>query len=118
MKLALIGSRSYNDYDVFSQVLMPYVSSITLVISGGAKGADALAKRWAIEHGLPIQEILPDWKAFGRGAGIKRNEIIVNNADAVIAFWNTQSKGTKHVIDFCLKQNKKIIVIEVKNEPE
>ena len=116
MKLAVIGSRSFDNYTLLCGVLAPYLPSITVIISGAAKGADSLAKRWALEHQKPLTEIIPDWKQYGRAAGPKRNTLIVDQADAVIAFWDNSSKGTQHVINYCLKQNKKLIVVNTQHD--
>ena len=40
-----------------------------------------------------------------------RNLKIIDYADEVLAFWDGQSRGTKHVIDNCRKKNKKITVV-------
>lgn len=45
---------------------------------------------------------------FGRGAGFKRNVRMAKYADALVAFWNGKSPGTKHMIQTA--QNKKLEV--------
>lgn len=108
--VAVIGSRDFTDYDFLTQVMENH--SPTLIVSGGAKGADALAQRYANEKGLEIQIFKPDWKQFGRGAGVIRNRQIVENSDYVIAFWDGQSRGTKSSIDYARKLNK-VVHIEI-----
>ena len=49
MKLAIIGSRDFLDYELLNQELKNYKDKITLVVSGGAKGADTLGEKWAID---------------------------------------------------------------------
>ena len=82
-KIAIIGSRHFTDYDRLERVLQPWLPAH--IISGGAKGADALAEQLARERELPITVIKPDWKQYGRGAGPIRNRTIVDTADLVIA---------------------------------
>lgn len=94
--LAIVGSRTFNDYAYLCSILEWY--TIRSIVSGGAKGADSLAKRYANEHNLTILEFIPDWNKLGKSAGYKRNEQIVNACDEVIAFWDGQSKGTAHTI--------------------
>ncbi|MCK7545854.1 DUF2493 domain-containing protein, partial [Marinobacter bryozoorum] len=65
-KIAVIGSRHFTDYDRLERVLQPWLPAH--IISGGAKGADALAEQLARENKLPITVIKPDWKQYGRGA--------------------------------------------------
>ena len=81
------------------------------IISGGAKGADSLARQYANEHAIAIVEYKPEWDKYGRAAGFIRNTDIVNNSDMIIAFWDGKSKGTKHSIGLAHKLNKQVIII-------
>jgi hypothetical protein len=112
MKVAVIGSRSFNDYEEVKRILSSL--DITELISGGAKGADTLGERYAKENGIPTNIFPPDWKKNGRAAGFIRNGEIVANADLIIAFWDGESKGTKDSIDKANKLNKKVVVITSK----
>jgi hypothetical protein len=107
--VAVIGSRSFNNFDLLKATLANL--SIDSIISGGAKGADSLAKKYASDHSIPIQEILPEYKKYGRVAPIKRNESIVLLSNLVIAFWDGKSKGTKYSIDFAKKKNIPVTII-------
>lgn len=97
LKIAVIGSRGLHIKD-----LKPYLpKETTEIVSGGAKGIDSDARAYAAEHGIPLKEFLPDYARYGRNAPLKRNLLIIKYADAVIAFWDGQSRGTKYVIDRC-----------------
>jgi predicted Rossmann-fold nucleotide-binding protein len=96
-RLAVVGSRSFSDYALLSRVLSAVHTPITHIVSGGARGADSLAARYAEEHGIELLVFLPDWST-GKGAGFARNRLIVENADALIAFWDGVSRGTAHSI--------------------
>jgi len=109
MKVAVVGSRSVNHYDVVKAILDQY--TFTQIISGGAKGVDTLAEQYSSEHYLvKPMVILPDWKRYNRGAGAVRNREIVDNSDFVIAIWDGKSKGTLISINYAKKQNKPIYV--------
>ena len=97
MKLAVVGSRNFSDYALMDHCLLRRfsVEEIDAVISGGAKGADALAARFAEAHGLPLLVVPADWKAHGKKAGPLRNADIVARADALVAFWDGVSRGTR-----------------------
>lgn len=97
MKVAVIGSRSLNITNL--QDYLP--EGVTEIVSGGAKGVDNCAKEYAHSTGLKLTEFLPQYTLYGRGAPLKRNIQIVDYADLVIAFWDGQSRGTKHVIEIC-----------------
>lgn len=113
MKLAVVGSRNFNDYDLLKKYLdkIHSVEPITLIVSGGAKGADSLSERWAKEKNIPTDIYYPDWKKFGKKAGYIRNQDIIKNSNKCIAFWDGVSKGTRHSIDLCKKQNKKCKIV-------
>lgn len=107
MKTAIIGSRAFADYALLKEKL-DAIENMSSVISGGAKGADSLAERFATEKGLETLIILPDWKTYGKAAGVRRNELIVKEADLVVAFWDGKSAGTKNTIELAKKAKKKI----------
>ena len=115
LKLMACGSRSMADKElVFAELDKFRKKNPSLVlISGGAKGADSIAEEWAKARGAPITQYKPDWKKYGRGAGIVRNKEMVLAADFVIAFWDGMSKGTKFVIDLCYKAGKECKVVMV-----
>ncbi len=113
MIVAVIGSRSFNDYELLNRTLEGY--NISEIISGGAKGADSLAKEYATEKDIQIIEFLPEYDKYGKGAPLERNKTIVDNSDMVIAFWDGKSRGTKFTIDYATRQEKSIEIIKFNN---
>ena len=112
MKVAVVGSRNLSVRDLGEYL----PSETTEIISGGARGVDTSAREYANAHGIPITEILPDYKKYpGRVAPLKRNIEIIERADLVLAFWDGESHGTKFVIDNCRKLGKRVIVYKPKN---
>lgn len=108
MKVAIVGGREFDDYNLIEKTLHEYfddVSKISLIISGGARGADSLAEEFAKNHQLPLKVYYADWKAYGKYAGFTRNTKIVREADIVFAFWDGRSKGTANTIDQCKTYN-------------
>ena len=111
MKIGIVGSRT-----LFVTNLTDYLpSNCTEIVSGGARGIDQCAKQAATENDLLYKEFLPDYQVYGRGAPIVRNRQIVDYSDEIIAFWDGTSRGTKTVIDYCKKANKKCTVIMISN---
>jgi len=88
--LGIIGSRTFDNAMLFNEVMRSY--SPDLIVSGGAKGADSLAKDYAEKHGIELREILPDYKTYNGKktsfAPIIRNKDIVNASDGILAFWD------------------------------
>lgn len=107
-KLMVCGSRTITDEKLVFSKLDEYFAlhKNLAILSGGARGVDSIGEKWANLHNVPIERFLPDWKKYGRRAGIIRNKQMVEAADYVMIFWNGTSKGTKSVIDFCQKQQK------------
>ncbi len=110
INLAVIGSRSFDNYEYMEEILNWF--DIKTLISGGAKGADTLAKKYAAQNSIPYKEFLPQWDKFGKSAGYKRNIQIVNAADEIVAFWDGISKGTKHSIDIATEQGKPVHIFK------
>ena len=106
MKVAIIGSRNLIIKDL--QNYIP--ENVTEIVSGGARGIDSCAGEYAIAHGLKLTEFLPEYDKYGKGAPLKRNLLIIDYADEVIALWDGTSRGTKYVIDNCKKKGKKVTV--------
>ena len=111
MKLAIIGSRGFNDYNLLkkevNKLLIEF--NIDTIISGGAKGADYLGMKFALDNNINYIEFPANWDKYGKSAGFKRNEDIIKNSDIVISFWDGKSKGTLHAMNLC--KNKSLIKI-------
>ena len=109
MKLLIVGSRSIKDFD-----LSPYVlAEVDTIISGGACGLDLLAEQYADLHRLSKYILRPHYALYGRAAPIKRNEQMVELADAVLIVWDGHSKGAASTLAYAKKRNKPFTLIEV-----
>jgi hypothetical protein len=109
MKTAVIGSRSFGDYALLREVLDRY--PITQIVSGGSIGADQLAEHYAQEKALPMLIYKPDYKQFGKDALLIRNQTMIDVADQVVAFWDGDSPGTAHALEYAHQQGKKVSII-------
>jgi predicted Rossmann fold nucleotide-binding protein DprA/Smf involved in DNA uptake len=107
MKLMIVGSRNITDFD-----LSQYIpTDVDAVISGGAEGIDSLAEQYADLHHLSKYILRPRYDLYGRAAPLKRNEQMVDFADAVLIIWNQESKGTKYTLDYAQKHGKPVTLI-------
>jgi len=114
MKIAVVGSRDFVDYELLKSVLNAQKNGdITAIITGGARGADTLGGRYALEKDIPLIVLKPDWKRLGRSAGFQRNSDIIIAADYVFAFWDGQSHGTRDSIDKAKKLGKPCTIIRI-----
>jgi predicted Rossmann fold nucleotide-binding protein DprA/Smf involved in DNA uptake len=115
MRLAIIGSRTFSDYERMKEVVDKFCSEneVSEIVSGGSRGADALGAKYAKERKIPCKEFTPDFSnGFRVGQYFERNKQIVVNSDAIIAFWDTRSKGTLFTLNEAKTFGKKVIVEE------
>lgn len=100
MKVLVCGGRNYDDFAFVVQSLnkINEFNPITLIIEGGANGADRLGRDWANCYSIPVQTFEADWITFGKGAGFKRNAQMLNEGqpDIVVAF--PGGNGTAHMV--------------------
>lgn len=101
MRVLVCGGRDYNDYenvcDVLARLDYRFHDDYFTIVQGGARGADALAKRWAIEMHVPYEEYKADWDKHGKSAGFIRNqEMLDTGIDLVVAF--PGGNGTAHTV--------------------
>ena len=114
MKTIIAGSRGFDDYEFMTKELSDVDFNITEVVSGTARGADRLGERWADDNNISICRMPADWDSHGRSAGFIRNEEMSKCSDALVAFWDGKTKGTKHMIDLANKYDLKVRVVLVK----
>ena len=105
-KVIVAGGRDFSDYQLLVEKCDKYLANKANIeiVSGTAKGADSLGERYANEKGYSVKTFPADWGAFGKRAGYLRNEQMANYANALIAFWDGESRGTKHMIDIATEK--------------
>lgn len=100
MRLLVCGGRDFNNEALLNMVLdaVQRKKGVTLLIEGGAVGADRLARQWAKRAGVPWQTFEADWKTLGRAAGVIRNQVMLDQGkpDGVIAFQG--NRGTADMV--------------------
>lgn len=92
MKIGVIGSRDFDNYKLLAETLQSF--NISLIVSGGAMGADALAHKFAVSNVIPFRVFKPNYQKYGRQGPLVRNSEIVKESDFILAFWDGKSKGT------------------------
>lgn len=105
MKILVCGGRDFNDYEFATQCLnflRAYLKSFT-IIEGGARGADSLARKWAVENGVDFITVPADWNKHGKRAGPIRNQLMLDmNPNCVVAFEG--GNGTAHMVTISRKK--------------
>ena len=111
-RVIIAGSRNFSDYSLLHQTMDNLLRNVAdqhiVIISGTARGADRLGELYAKNRGYELKKFPADWKQYGRAAGYLRNEQMAQNADALVAFWDGESRGTKNMIDLARKYQLKI----------
>ena len=110
MRTIIAGGREVTDPKVLEAALKEYSGHITTVICGGAKGADELGRQWGKANNIPVEEFAASWSTYGRKAGFMRNLQMAENAEALVALWNGESKGTANMITVAKARKLKVFV--------
>lgn len=109
-RVAIVGSRKFPQLKAV-EAFVDGLPAGTVVISGGAIGVDLTAEVAAKTRGLDVVSFPADWKRHGRRAGFIRNQLIVDAADIIVAFWDGKSKGTSHTVSLAKKAKKPVLVV-------
>ena len=123
--IIIAGSRNFNDYAVGFNTFKTFVCSKNMhekptIICGMARGADMIGYTIAKRHNLPLKEFPADW-SIGKQAGYIRNKEMAkyaseNGNGVLIAFWDGNSRGTKHMINLAKEYNLEIHVFNFEGE--
>ena len=118
-KVIIAGSRNFNDYNLLETKCNNILSKIKdeiIIISGCCeKGADKLGEKYAQKRGYYVLECPAPWddiegnpakeiginsrgQKYWKKAGPYRNELMAQEADALIAFNLNNSVGTQDMI--------------------
>lgn len=98
--MLVCGSRTWKDAQAI-QDRIAKLPSYSVVIEGGAGGADTLAREAAIARGLHVATVKPLYDFFPRkSAPLARNDAMIRmEPDLVIAFQRNGSSGTQYTIN-------------------
>lgn len=109
----IAGSRTITEWPIVESAIFDSGFEITEVVSGCARGVDALGEQWAKANGKPIKQFPADWKAHGKSAGYRRNMEMADYADQLIAVWDGTSAGTHHMIECANQKGLRVYVLDL-----
>lgn len=101
-RVIVAGGRDFNNYAGLAaslDYLLKNINDEIQIVCGMARGADRLGEQYAKERGYKVIYMPADWDIDGRSAGFKRNIKMAEYADALVAFWDGKSSGTRHMIE-------------------
>ena len=104
MTLLIFGTRTFDDIPLLEATLKQARENTKEVVSGGANGADHLGELWAIGYSIPLTRFPADWDKYGKGAGPKRNQqmlehLLVSDKPYAVCFWDGESRGTRDMLN-------------------
>ena len=115
MRVLVCGGRDYvNAREAFTLLdRIHAIEPITCIIQGEARGADSLAKTWAMNRGIACDSYPANWNKFGKRAGHIRNTQMLEEGrpDKVVAF--PGGAGTDNMIR--ISRAGKVPVLDVKS---
>lgn len=121
--LIIAGTRTFEDYDTFLIVtdFMLQNKKDVVIVSGGARGVDKMAERYAKEKGYEIRIFLADWELYGKAAGYIRNKrmhdfVAQYKNRGCLLFWDGKSKGTKQNIELAKTRNTQLKIVRIDKE--
>ncbi|WP_053958066.1 DUF2493 domain-containing protein [Sulfobacillus thermosulfidooxidans] len=112
LRIVICGSRHWTDTRPIVAMIQRLPPDATL-ITGGAPGADTLARQAAQQRGLSVEVYPADWARWGRSAGPRRNrQMLATGVDMVIAFrLPGHSPGTDHMMTIARQAGIPVFVI-------
>lgn len=114
MKVVVCGGRDFNKGPLLFLTLdkLHAERHFTMLMHGGAKGADALAREWAVIHpAIKCFVSKADWRTYGVSAGpIRNRRMLAWGPDLVVAF-PTGGTGTMHMMAIAREANVEVIEI-------
>lgn len=112
MRVIIAGSRTIRDASLVVRAIRDSSFLVTRVLSGGARGVDAIGEEWARSRGIPVEYFLPDWTR-GKRAGPERNRRMAAKAHALILVWDGESRGSASMLQEARAAGLKIHVLSV-----
>lgn len=90
MRVLACGGRDYRDFEVVKRELdyLYLIEGVDVLIEGGARGADTLARVWAVQRGVRVETYPAEWDVYGKAAGARRNAQMLaeGKPNLVVAF--------------------------------
>jgi hypothetical protein len=113
VRVIIAGSRGITSIEHINQAMEAAAGAGILpsvVISGTARGVDQLGEQWAAAHKCPVERYPADWTNLGKSAGYRRNVMMADVADALVAIWDGESRGTQHMVDIACAKKLRVFV--------
>jgi hypothetical protein len=122
ISLIIAGSRTVrptlDEIDASFDDILFVRDDVVEVICGGAKGADAAGREWALRRKIPIVNdpvTDQDFKAFGKYIAPRmRNRRMAERGTHLLAFWDGISGGTSDMVCRMVAREKPVRVVPMR----
>jgi hypothetical protein len=103
------GGREFNDYNLIESTMARELLPGTVVVTGGARGADYNADLAANRLGFQRVIFPANWTQHGKGAGPRRNMMMLSlmKPDLVLAF--PGGTGTAHMVRIARESGVRVV---------
>jgi hypothetical protein len=115
LRTIIAGSRTIQDYSICLRAVEASGFEITRILSGHAKGVDRMGESYAYFKKIPCDLYPANWAKYGRSAGVIRNKEMADTAEALIAIWDGESRGTLNMIEIAKKKGLKVFVYNLQD---
>lgn len=103
--------KTYDNYDYVTRQLESF-TDMTKLISGGGKGVEYLAEKWATQSNLPFKRIPPDIEENGQNAAfVIRNNAIINECEVLIVFWDGNNTKVIETLSTAMLCKREVILL-------
>ena len=113
MRVLVCGGRNYDDEALLHRTLteLHLGHPFSVLIEGGARGADLLAREWAEGMAVRVQTFEADWSTYGGSAGPIRNRQALTDGqpDLVVAF--PGGRGTADMVGAAERRGVRVMKI-------
>lgn len=113
MEVIVTGGRDFDDAEMVARNLSKL--NPTLIIEGGARGADRLAREWAKANGVPYHTEEADWSGLGLSAGHVRNRTMILKFPNAMVMVFPGGKGTRNCMNQAIAHKR--VVLRADHDP-
>lgn len=126
LRIIVAGGRDFNDFPLLMNKCIGIIATVSKedntidkirIVSGGARGADKLGEKYAQIAHYDVSRFPAAWDIYGKSAGYRRNAEMAKfasedgNIGILIAFWDSKSRGTKHMIELAKRYGLDVHVV-------
>lgn len=126
LRIIVAGGRDFDDFPLLMNKCIEIIATVSKedntidkirIVSGGARGADKLGEKYAQIAHYDVSRFPAAWDIYGKSAGYRRNAEMAKfasedgNIGILIAFWDSKSRGTKHMIELAKRYGLDVHVV-------